>query len=117
MSDNGEGLKGVVDGVVSKIVTGYLAPAIMMAMMGVGGWYLKDNNEVSRAHTHQLEVVMGNQDRLADRVTAEISALANTFTMRDSSIRDDLLRQGRLIDDHEIRLRGVERSQRLPPPN
>lgn len=116
-NDADTGIKGLVDGVVSKIVTGYLWPLMTMALIGIGGWYLKDSNEVTRSHTHQLEVVMANQDRLADRVTAEIAALAKTFDLRDTNVKEELVRHGRTLEDHEIRLRGVERSQRLPSPN
>lgn len=114
---NGESLKGLVDGVTSKILVGYIWPLLTMILIGVGGWYLKDSNEVSRQHTHQLEVVMGTQDRLGDRVSAEISALRSMFDLRDTNVRDDLIRYGRVLDDHETRIRGVERNQRLPIPN
>lgn len=107
--------RSVVDGVISKIVVGYLWPLLTMTLIGIGGWYLKDSNEITRSHTHQLEVVMGNQDRLADRVTAEINALSLNFKMRDQMISDSLARTVRSIDDHEMRIRRVEGSVRSAP--
>lgn len=114
---NGDALKGMVDGVVSKVIVGYAWPLLTSILMGICIYYLKDNNDVSRQHTHQLEVVMGTQDRLGDRVSAEISALRSTFDLRDTNIKDDLMRYGRALDDHETRIRGVERNQRLTIPN